>query len=561
MPKKCWFAITVTAISLVLWPTPGDIAAQTAPPAAPAGQVSSQEEGPMEGVLVSAARAGSIMTVSVATDEQGRYRFPRNRLEPGRYSLRIRAIGYEMDPINVDVTTQKSAQADLKLHKVQDISAQLTNAEWLMSIPGPEERKQGMLGCTTCHTLERIVRSRHDGAAFMKVMQRMASYASGSQPKLPQFSKSAERAGGSIERFRTQAGFLGTINLSKVSKWEYSFKTLPRPTGRATRLIVTEYKLPWDLPQPHDVIVGSDGMVWYSDFGQQFLGKLDPKTGKTTDYPVPELKPGFPKGGLDLEEDKNGNLWLTLLEQGGIVRFDRKTEKFQVVPVPKEFDSDQAHISMLAATNASADGKVWFKDDAAGIILHRLDVSTGTYDTMRPYGAPDGPVLIGAPGRHGAYGITSDSRNNLFINDMGGSTIVRVDATTKELKFLPTPTPNAAPRRGNMDSQDRFWIAEFRGNKVAMLDTRTEKYQEWQMPTPWSNPYDAIVDKNGDVWTGGMSNDRVVRLNTKTGQATEYLLPSSTNIRRVFVDNSTTPPSFWVGNNQHASIVKLEPMD
>jgi hypothetical protein len=44
---------------------------------------------------------------------------------------------------------------------------------------------------------------------------------------------------------------------------------------------------------------------------------------------------------------------------------------------------------------------------------------------------------------------------------------------------------------------------------------------------------------------------------TKTGQATEYLLPKSTNVRRVFVDNSTTPVTFWVGSNHGASIVKL----
>jgi hypothetical protein len=52
-----------------------------------------------------------------------------------------------------------------------------------------------------------------------------------------------------------------------------------------------------------------------------------------------------------------------------------------------------------------------------------------------------------------------------------------------------------------------------------------------------------------------------VRLNTKSGDFTEYLLPRSTNIRRVFVDNSTTPVTFWVGNNHGASIIKLEPMD
>jgi hypothetical protein len=52
-----------------------------------------------------------------------------------------------------------------------------------------------------------------------------------------------------------------------------------------------------------------------------------------------------------------------------------------------------------------------------------------------------------------------------------------------------------------------------------------------------------------------------VRLDTKTGQFTEYLLPKTTNIRRVFVDNNTTPPTFWVGSNHGANIIKLETLD
>jgi virginiamycin B lyase len=58
-----------------------------------------------------------------------------------------------------------------------------------------------------------------------------------------------------------------------------------------------------------------------------------------------------------------------------------------------------------------------------------------------------------------------------------------------------------------------------------------------------------------------MVSDRIVRLNPKTGESTEYLLPRSTNVRRVDVDNSTTPVTFWVGNNDSSSIVKLEPLD
>src|SRR5215468_1582386 len=46
------------------------------------GKVASQQEGAMEGVLVSAKRAGSTMTVTVVSDAQGRYSFPRERLDP-----------------------------------------------------------------------------------------------------------------------------------------------------------------------------------------------------------------------------------------------------------------------------------------------------------------------------------------------------------------------------------------------------------------------------------------------------------------------------------------------
>ena len=81
------------------------------------------------------------------------------------------------------------------------------------------------------------------------------------------------------------------------------------------------------------------------------------------------------------------------------------------------------------------------------------------------------------------------------------------------------------------------------------------------MPTPWTGPYFPVVDKNGQLWTGGMTSDRVVRLDPRSGESVEYLMPKDTNIRRVFVDNSTTPVTFWTGSNHGASIVKVEPLD
>src|SRR5437879_5025609 len=100
MTDHCVRAVLVpvfvcAAISLVQR-APVPVHAQAKPSVALEGQVTSAEEGPMEGVLVSAKKADSTITVTVVSDQQGRYRFPEARLAPGRYALRIRAVGYDL---------------------------------------------------------------------------------------------------------------------------------------------------------------------------------------------------------------------------------------------------------------------------------------------------------------------------------------------------------------------------------------------------------------------------------------------------------------------------------
>jgi hypothetical protein len=50
-------------------------------------------------------------------------------------------------------------------------------------------------------------------------------------------------------------------------------------------------------------------------------------------------------------------------------------------------------------------------------------------------------------------------------------------------------------------------------------------------------------------------------MNPKTGETVEYLLPKETNMRTVFLDNSTSPITFWTGSNHGAAVVKVEPLD
>jgi streptogramin lyase len=528
--------------------------------AALTGTVSSAEEGAMEGVLVSAKRQGSTVTVTVVSDAQGRYSFPAARLKPGRYAMTVRAVGFELEkPFSVEV--RNSTNANLSLRKTKDLAAQLSNGEWMASIPGTDAQKGQLLNCVGCHSLERVMRSPHNVDAFAKaVLPRMQGYVNQSIPQHPQLRKAErlmeERGDQRVQVYRSTAEYLATINLGEAQKWSYELKTLPRPTGRATRVIYTEYDLPRETISPHDVITDDKGIAWYSSFGEQNLGRLDPKTGKVKEFPVTMTKPGFPTGLLGLRSDREGNLWLGNMYQAKIFRFDRKTQKFTMWKLPPDQDIDAAQVNMVSAQSSHVDGKVWSQNNGfAGV--HRLDLASGKIETWEPFkSAPKGEP-------HNIYDVIPDSQNNAWFTDFRQRHIGRIDAKTGEVKLyeIPGEAKVMAPRRGMMDAQDRLWFGHYRNDRIGMLDTKTGQFREWPVAPKWSAPYDVAIDKNEEAWTGSMITDLVTRVDTRSGRSVDYLLPRKTNIRRVFVDNSTTPVTFWVGSNHGASIVKLEPLD
>lgn len=534
--------------------------AETSAPLTLAGQVSSQEEGPMGGVLVSVQKSGSPISVTVVTDDRGHYQFPAGRLDGGSYALRIRAAGYDLaGPASTDVVAGKAATADLKLRKTSNLAAQLTNLEWLSSFPGTAEQHASAQGCTHCHTLERVARSQHDVDEFDQLVNRMLSYPASSFPLMPQARAVNRRGGGPVtpemqarqqETRHKLAEYLSTVNLGSAQEWPYPLKTSPRPQGAAARVVITEYDLPKRTRQPHDVIVGADGMIWYASFGEQILGKVDPKTGKVTEYAAPMPKPSEGTGTLALRADKQGNLWMGMISQGAIAEFDPRTEKFKTFSLPPDQDAEYREFDNIATSHNDVDGKIWFIDSGT-FTIYRLDLASGKYENFEPFPMP----------RPNIYDIASDSHNNAYFTVFGGEQIGRIDAKTKEITFYKTPTPRSGPRRISIDSQDRAWFSENRGDKIGMFDTRTNTFQEWAAKTSGYLPYSAAGDKYGNAWAGSEYTDTVMRVNTKTGETVEYLLPRHTNMRSAFVDDNAARVNFWVGNNHGASIVKVEPLD
>ena len=77
-----WSIITAAAATAL--PLLMSHAAWAQASAALTGEVSSAKEGAMEGVVISAKKAGGTITVSVVSDKNGHYNFPAERLEPGK---------------------------------------------------------------------------------------------------------------------------------------------------------------------------------------------------------------------------------------------------------------------------------------------------------------------------------------------------------------------------------------------------------------------------------------------------------------------------------------------
>jgi len=509
------------------------------------GHVSSREEGAMEGVLVSARPAGSPVTVTVVSGAKGEFRFPAGSLPPGKYEYSTRAVGYELERS----ASAKDGTIELTLRKAKDLAAQLTNTEWFISMPGTTEQKRPLIECMSCHTFERILRTKHGAEQMFEVLKRMTTYANNSTLQKVQVRKVERKY--EEQNLRRLAAYLATVNLSSGA-WAYPLKTLPRPSGRATRVLITEYDLPRKTIAPHDVRTDAEGRVWYSNFVENYLGRLDPRTGAHAEFAYPVVKPGAPLGSLALEADKSGDLWLAAMFQTGLVKFDVRKQSFQVFRLPAEMNNDASQQSMVMPAQSQVDGKVW-TNEVSKQALMRLDLKSGKYELFEPF------KTMG--GSHSPYGLVADAANNLFFMDFGGEAIGRIDAGTGRAVIYPTPTPRSRPRRTMMDREGRVWFAEFAANKVAVFDPVKETFREWDVPTPHTYPYDVFVDKNGELWSGSMSSDRILRFDPASGKSVEYLLPRQTNVRRVFVDNRSSPVTFWVGSNHGASIIRLQPLD
>lgn len=533
------------------------------------GTVTSAQEGKMEGVVVSARAEGSIKTISVVSDAKGHYSFPATHVAPGKYTLKIRAAGYDLTSANtVDVTAGKGATLDLKLDAAKDPSTQLTSADWLNVMGGTEAQKfsaqKVAVSCTYCHSLERILKSKHNADQFVAVINRMQDYfgdgsmvsteGRGRAKVLSQAEKDGNHKNPNWGFYpptdkKKLGEYFASVNQSGGRALPKAVASLPRPKGKETKVIITTWDQPRKDTVSHDSDVDQQGRLWYTDQSDYYLGYLDPKTDTFKEWPLPKAQHHEFGGGSDVQVGLDGTIYTVVTHDdaqghfGLPYYFDPKTEKGGWMTVPPKTGFGQ-FIAM----------------DKAGFIYvgeGKFDPKTRSLVDRYPW--RDDKSL--PKGMHYGYEAGVDSQANWHITDFSANLIVRVDAKTKAVSLHEVPTKDSMPRRGRMDNQDRFWFGEYFGDKIAMFDAKTKTFKEWATPK-WTAPYTSSVpNKKGHVFAPSNSSDRVFRLDPKTGEILAYLMPTMNfDTKEVSIDPISGTAAIFA-NTRNAQIVRVEPID
>ena len=508
------------------------------------GIVKSSKGDLLEGIMVQLINPRNAIRTTVYSDVDGRYEFPK--LEGGTYTLRI-AKPLEFHPYSRDAVEINGAEQleDIVLTRVTNtellpplpgIPPQISGSEWLMSLSGSgEEKKLLTTSCNWCHSYQQIFRNRYDEKSWAHIIKRM-THGAGS-PLINMRPTGRFNNDDEVRLVR----WLATVRGPEAK--DPQFVTLPRPRGRQTRAIITEYELPRLELATHDVSGDSKGHIWYSPHRSSYIGRLDPRSGAVKEYRVPPVKPGELPGTHWIYVDKNDIVWGSENWAHNIWRFDPKTEEFTRVPWKV---SEPVNSPMGGNYAIDPEGFIW---RARNKLVSKV-------------GALSGQPVLSYPLKKfaGTYGSAMSKDGRYF----GGGAwprdgVVVVDTKTGEV-FEPDTSPNSGPARGEFDPDGNYWSGG-RGGSLIKFDTAKKRVFEYPLPAPYACLYTAMADKNGEIWGGEMHAGRYFRFNPKTEQWTEYVLPEPYGLdRESWIDNSTDPVTVWYVDHD-GWIVRIQPLE
>ncbi len=556
-----------------------------------AGRVVDADGEPIVGARVTAERGDPARGTTVYSGADGRFTIPA--LSPGEWEVRVRRIGWrdlrrEAAVPDTGLVLELEAETD-PTALAEQLPANRWFALFLEQIEDPVHREQFVRQCTYCHQQgNAATRVPREDWQWEKVLALMARMGGGLSPEVrdqvPGWFDAAYDPAHAVPRLTAAAGTAGFA---------------PPPPEKVRRAVVDEWVLGGRASMQHDLMVHPSGHVYSVDMMQDELFRLDPETGETKRFPIPD--DGVPLGGVfasggsplvpnanahvgphSLQVAPDGSVWVTLALGNRLGRFDPATEQWTLHAMDEGFYPHTLRIDGA--------GRVWFTIAGSNHVA-RFDPASGGFETIRlPAQSFQQDVILRmlpfflwlsqyvdvqsqAPGEGVAnmpvpYGIDIAPNGDVWFSQLNAHKIGRIDPVTLEVEMVETPF--TAPRRLRFDSTGRLWIPGFSSGVVSRFDPESRAFESWDIPIEpkgTETPYALHVEHSTDtVWICGTNSDTLIRFDPSSEEFLVYPLPTRVTYTReidfdaegrVWTSNSNTPT--WQIERGQPRVIRLDP--
>jgi streptogramin lyase len=260
---------------------------------------------------------------------------------------------------------------------------------------------------------------------------------------------------------------------------------------------IVEFPIPSTNTEPYGITSGTDGNLWFTEYGDCKIGKVTP-TGTFTEFSLGVSVATVPFG---ITSGPDGNLWY--VEPNGPA-IGRITHTGTI----DGFSTGLSASSEPYDITAGPDGNLWFTE-YSGNKIGRI-TPTGTI-TEFSTGLTAGSV---------PFGITAGPDGNLWFTETNGR-IGRITPTGTITEFSTGLTAGSRPFGITAGLDGNLWFTENNANQIGRI-TPTGTITEFSTGlTAGSRPFGITADLDGNLWFTENNANKIGRI-TPTGTITEF---------------------------------------
>ena len=479
------------------------------------GTVTGPDGKPQMGVFVVAQDAKTQKTISVLSNEQGRFHI--GGLAAATYNVQIKTIGFKSDAHRgVAVSGDQNLSYDFKLQKRPVEWSELSTYQGRKLLPKTDDHKlthQDPFFVTcfqSCHSFQNrmAVGVRDYDGWYDRVKYMSDTVMAGEGRRI------------TPKEMEDYAKYL-TVLFGPESPKPESPEAMPEYNGlvrtfspKAMNIAYVEFDMPAPLGMgPWSGVEDRDGKIWIPYYGRgNEVIRLDPDTAEMTHFKLPFARTA---GIHSVIPSADGTVWFVETALGRIAQLDPATKEIREFQAPPLADGKKAGAHTI---RVDENGRVW---TSGGPVISMFDPKTNNF---KHYDVP--ATYANTVGRNGDQWFTSFRADGV---------IARISRDGVLTKFQP-PTAGK-PQRLDLDADGNVWFSERQGNKIGKLDPSTGVFKEYPLPGPEASPYAVGVAKDRMVWYSSHEQDTMNRLNPDTGEVTEYPYPHpEISMREFFFD-------------------------